>query len=299
MRSHMVNRIINRYLLHNRSILFDNDSDFDTFMDKRKDINQAKHKQPSSLNVKSNLDKLSLDEMQVFRFNFRHETKKKILYIHGGYNTLQPSPFHWRFMDKLTLSTLYEVVLPIYPKTPEHHIDDTFKAIDAVYQSLLEEVDAKHIVIMGDGTGGALALSYVQQLIAKKQPLPNKVYLLSPMLDATLTNPEITEDLMNKDRFVNRDGLHRIFNVWTQGEALANPLISPIYGQLQDLPPVVLFGGGREIYYPDMKRFVYNMEDNGQSVQFFEYPKMFHDFPLFPIHESHKVIKQIAKTIDV
>ncbi|RNM43642.1 esterase, partial [Staphylococcus aureus] len=28
------------------------------------------------------------------------------------------------------------------------------------------------------------------------------------------------------------------------------------------------------------------------------YPKMFHDFPLFPIHESHKVIKQITKTID-
>ena len=56
MRSHMVNRIINRYLLHNRSIMFDNDSDFDKFMDKRKDINQAKHKQPSSLNVKSNLD---------------------------------------------------------------------------------------------------------------------------------------------------------------------------------------------------------------------------------------------------
>lgn len=45
---------------------------------------------------------------------------------------------------------------------------------------------------------GALALSYVQQLVANNQPLPNKVYLLSPMLDATLTNPEITEDLSTK-----------------------------------------------------------------------------------------------------
>ena len=51
--------------------------------------------------------------------------------------------------------------------------------------------------------------------MANNQPLPNKVYLLSPMLDATLTNPEITEDLSNKDRFVNKDGLQRIFNVWT------------------------------------------------------------------------------------
>ena len=92
--------------------------------------------------------------MQVFRFNFRHETKRKFSIFMAVYNTLQPSPFHWRFMDKLALSTLYEVVLPIYPKAPEHHIQDTFKAIDGIYQSLLEEVDAKHIVIMGDGTGG-------------------------------------------------------------------------------------------------------------------------------------------------
>ena len=97
----MVNRIINRYLLHNRSIMFDNDSDFDKFMDKRKDINQAKHKQPSSLNVKSNLDKLSHDDMQYLDLIFVMKQKK--ISIHGGYNTLQPSPFHWRFMDKLAL----------------------------------------------------------------------------------------------------------------------------------------------------------------------------------------------------
>ena len=49
-----------------------------------------------------------------------------------------------------------------------------------------------------------------------------------------------------------------------------------------DLPPIVIFGGGREIYHPDMKRFVYNLEEKGQPVQFFEYPKMFHDFPFIP-----------------
>ncbi len=294
----MVNRIINKYLLHNRSILFDDQVAFDKFMERRRDVNKAKHKQPSSLNVKANLDKLSLGDMQVFRFNFRHETKKKILYIHGGYNTLQPSPFHWRFMDKLVLNTLYEVVLPIYPKTPEFHIADTFKAINDVYDSLLEEVDAHNIVIMGDGTGGALALSFVQQLIAQQRPIPKKLFLISPMLDATMTNPQITDSLIGKDRFVDIDGLQRILNVWSKEDALANPSISPLYGSLEHLPPIVMFGGGREIYYPDMQRLAYKLEEAHQDIQFFDYPKMFHDFPLYPIHESHKVIKQITKTID-
>ena len=297
MKTRMVNRIVNKYLLHNRSIQFKSEDEFESFMERRKDINRAKHKQPPTLNVKANLDKLSLGDMQVFRFNFRHETKKKILYIHGGYNTLQPSPFHWRLMDKLALNTLYEVVLPIYPKAPEFHLKDTFKAINNVYESLLSEVNNENIVIMGDGTGGALALSYVQQLVENGKPLPYKLCLISPMLDATLTNPQITEDLVEKDRFINIQGLQNIMNVWSDKEPLSNSLISPIYGIKQGLPPIIMFGGGKEIYYPDMQRLAYELETHNQSIQFFEYPKMFHDFALFPIHESHKVIKQINKAI--
>ena len=39
------------------------------------------------------------------------------------------SPFHWRLLDKLALNTLNEVVLPIYPKAPEYHLEDTYQAI--------------------------------------------------------------------------------------------------------------------------------------------------------------------------
>ncbi len=89
--------------------------------------------------------------MQVFRFNFRHQIDKKILYIHGGFNALQPSPFHWRLLDKITLSTLYEVVTAVSPKTPEFHIDDTFQAIQRVYDQLVSEVGHQNVVVMGDG----------------------------------------------------------------------------------------------------------------------------------------------------
>ena len=89
--------------------------------------------------------------MQVFRFNFRHEKNQKILYLHGGYNTLQPSPFHWRLLDKLTLNTLHEVVLPIYPKSPDYHYLETFKAIRDVYnQFVMKSIEvADNIVMMG------------------------------------------------------------------------------------------------------------------------------------------------------
>lgn len=99
--------------------------------------------------------------MQSFAFNFEHQIDKKILYIHG-------SSMHYNHhrsigvLDKITLSTLYEVVLPIYPKDTEFHIDDTFQAIQRVYDQLVSEVGHQNVVVMGDGSGGALALSAVQ-----------------------------------------------------------------------------------------------------------------------------------------
>ena len=90
--------------------------------------------------------------MQVFRFNFRHESNNKILYM--GIQYIATSPFHWRLLDKLALNTLHEVVLPIYPKAPEYHLEDTYNAIKEVYDELVAEVGVDHIVIMGDGSGG-------------------------------------------------------------------------------------------------------------------------------------------------
>lgn len=297
MKNYLMNRVVNKYILHNRSIFFNNDEEVEQFLEKRRTENSKKHKQPSTLNVKSNLDKLSLGDMQVFRFNFRHEAKHKILYLHGGYNTLQPSPFHWRLLDKLALNTLNEVVLPIYPKAPEYHLEDTYQAIKKVYDELVSEVGNEHIVIMGDGSGGGLALRFVQSLVEEQQPVPSKLFLISPLLDATLSNKDITEELEDKDILVSRFGVNELMKAWSNGLPLTDKRVSPLYGELKGLPPVYMYGGGKEIGNPDMKLFAHLLEENGQYVDFKEYPKMVHDFPIYPIRQSHKVIKQITKAI--
>lgn len=299
MKSRLTTKFINKYLLPHRSILFEGEQDFERFLDTRLKMNEKKHKQPETLNVKSDLDKQTIGNMQLFRFCFRHSRKKKILYIHGGYNVLQPSAFHWRLMDKLALSTLHEIVMPIYPKAPEYYIDDTYSAIFEVYNQLLSEVSSDEIIIMGDGTGGALALSFMQQLQDKQQPLPNKVYLLSPLLDAHLQNEAITEDLEKKDVILNKYGIQKIMRYWSKDLSLDESKVSPINGNLTNLPPIFMFGGTREIYQPDMKKLVYILEERQQPIHYYEYKNMVHAFELLPIRESHKVVKQIVNTIDV
>lgn len=297
MKSRLTTKFVNKYLLPHRSIMFNDKHNFEQFLKKRLTTNEKKHKQPETLNVKSDLDKQMINDMQLFRFRFRHSQQKKILYIHGGYNVLQPSAFHWRFMDKLALSTLYEVVLPIYPKAPKYHIEDTYAAIHKVYEQLLQECSNEDIVVMGDGTGGGLALSFVQQLMSENLPLPAKIYLFSPMLDAQLNNELITKDLIEKDLILNTDGLQKIMKVWSGDLPLNDSRISPIYGKLFGLPPIYIFGGGREIYLPDMKKLAYILEGMRQPVQLFTFKRMVNAFALLPIRESHKVVKEVVNTL--
>lgn len=294
MREKLLGKFLDRYILPSRTMNFKDEQRFNTFVDKQATKNDKKHKQPESLNVKSNLEKEELDGMQVFRFNFRHSTAKKILYIHGGYNILQPSVFHWRFMDKLALSMLHEIVMPIYPKTPTYHVVDTYEALNKIYQQLLSEVEhSEDIVLMGDGSGAALALSFTQQLVEQDQPLPRQLYLISPLLDATLSNELITTELKKQDILVNTHYTTKVMEIWADELSLDDPKVSPLNGHMIGLPPIFIFGGSREIYNPDMQVLADMLKAKSLDVQFFEYKKMIHNFPLFPIRESHKALNQI------
>ena len=127
--------------------------------------------------------------------------------------------------------------------------------------------------------------------------MPRKLFLLSPLLDATLTNPNITKTLEENDILVSRFGVHQLMKSWTNDLPLSDARISPLYGTLKGLPPIYMYGGGREILSPDMHAFTHALEECGNDVEFKENPKMVHDFPIYPIRQSHKVLKHITKSI--
>ena len=100
---------------------------------------------------------------------------------------------------------------------------------------------------MGDGSGGGLALRFVQSLVEEQQPVPSKLFLISPLLDATLSNKDITEELEDKDILVSRFGVNELMKAWSNGLPLTDKRVSPLYGELKGLPPVYMYGGGKEI----------------------------------------------------
>ena len=80
MKSRLTTKFINKYLLPFRSIIFENDTDFERFLKNREQQNQKKHKQPETLNVKSDLDKQQLGICNYLDLDFVIVTRKNTLY---------------------------------------------------------------------------------------------------------------------------------------------------------------------------------------------------------------------------
>lgn len=62
---------------------------------------------------------------------------------------------------------------------------------------------------------------------------------------------------------------------------------------IEGLPPVYMFGGGREMTHPDMKLFEQMMLQHHQYIEFYDYPKMVHDFPIYQLDNHIKLLNKL------
>jgi acetyl esterase/lipase len=221
---------------------------------------------------------------------------KHVIYLHGGAYVNSFAPQHWEFMSKLVDMSSCIVTAPNYPHAPEHNVHDVFALMLPLYNELAAGVGSANITIMGDSSGGGISLALAQRLREDGHNQPGHVVLLSPWLDATLSNPEIPE-FDKIDPFLGVEGLKYSGGVYARGVDPKSYLVSPVYGSLKDLAPVTLFIGTRDILYPDCRKLRDNAAAEGVRLDYREYDQMVHDWMLGPLPEAKHAIAEIVDTI--
>lgn len=224
---------------------------------------------------------------------------RTIFYLHGGAFWNDPLLFHFSALKKLSEDNNARIIMPIYPKAPYYNAQQALKFVEKNYRVLLSESD--NIIIMGDSSGGGMALSFMQIMRDKKAKLPKKAILLSPWLDITNTNPEI-KNIYQKDILL---GDYKSLAFQGQKYAgnldLKDPKVSPIYGELSNLPPIYQFIGSHDIFYADVSKLQSIADKNNYNIHTYYFDKMIHVFSVVPIPEglhSLKMIGDIIKGID-
>ncbi len=211
-----------------------------------------------------------------------------ILYIHGGAFISGPAQHHWDSIQTIIKNTRKNIWMCNYPKAPEHKITEISANIDAVYTAALESYKAKNIVLIGDSVGGTLITALVQRLIAKGMKTPEKIILISPVMDASLSNPQIdTIDAI--DPMLSKKGVLSAKIMCAENKDLSNPMLSPINGSFQNFPETYFYAAKNDITFPDQELAIEKLRKSDVHLTVTYGNSMPHIWPLLPVMKEAKV----------
>lgn len=244
---------------------------------------------------KFEIESWKVEGFQVLTVAGNPALKKHVIFFHGGAYVMEALAGHRKIIEEFAGKYGLTVSVIDYPLAPEHTAEFTQRVILKAYKEITDKNPSDHFYLFGDSAGGGLALAFLQVLRDQKvRPFPNKTALVSPWLDVTMSNREIKEVKKN-DPLIPIDGLIYAGRIYAGKQNPKDSLISPIYGNVDNLGEIMLFVGTNEVFIPDCTLLKDKLSvAKGSSVDFHIGHKMIHDWVLTPIPEAAQTIEKIA-----
>lgn len=216
-----------------------------------------------------------------------------ILHFHGGMYCLGTPEIDRALTAPLAKATGVEIVSVDYRLAPEHPYPAALDDAVAVYQGL---IDAGHdVLIFGESAGGGLAASLALSIRDRGLTAPAGLMLLSPMLDLTGSSDTYTTLRPADPDYFNPSALLAPGAAYADGEPLDNPLLSPLFAELADLPPTLVQVGGREVLLGDSTRFAQKARRAGVDMTLEVADGCWHNYPIWlGVPEADAAVVQMA-----
>ncbi|MCK5401096.1 MAG: alpha/beta hydrolase fold domain-containing protein [Flavobacteriaceae bacterium] len=220
-----------------------------------------------------------------------------LIFIHGGAFVSGPSKHHWDTIKQIIKQTNITVWMCDYPKAPENKITEISKNIDAVYNLAIKKYNSNQIILIGDSAGGTLVTALTQRLIQKKIELPLKIILVSPVMDATISNPRIN-DIDKTDPMLSKQGVLSAKKMCAENNDLEDVMISPINGNFDKFPNTILFLAENDITYPDQQLIIKKLDKAEVNFEVIIGKGMPHIWPYLPaMNEAKSALKELINRL--
>lgn len=204
------------------------------------------------------------------------DTNKVVLLLHGGGFTAGSTTSHQRLAADLSTTCGARVLVPDYRLGPEHAYPAGLDDCVTAYRWLLEEgYKPGQIVIAGDSAGGGLTISTAMRLKKDGIDQPAALVALSPWANLACDG-ETMDSKAKDDPVTNREHLLRAANDYLKDQDPKDPMVSPIYGDLRGLPPMLIQVGSREVLLDDSRKLAVRARADDVDVTLEEWPGMFH-----------------------
>lgn len=238
------------------------------------------------------------------------DSVRRLLYIHGGAFVAGSPRSHRSITTSLSRLTGCAVLAIDYRLMPLHTRRAGIEDCRRAYRWLLDHGPAgsgaaRTVFVAGDSAGGNLTLSLIAWVRDQGLRSPTAAVALSPLTDSTLSSPSIranlATDVMLGPAFAPLLRLPQAALLWTTWlQTRTNPrdpAISPVYGDLARLPPVLVHVSECEMLLDDGRRWVERARAVGTPARLQVWSHMVHVWQLFnpELPEANQALGEIAK----
>lgn len=223
-----------------------------------------------------------------------------VLYLHGGGYVEGSINTHTGLGFRISRASNSRVLLLDYRLAPENPYPAALEDAVKAYKWLIDtqRINPKNIIIGGDSAGGGLTAAMLLKLRDINIKLPAAAVLLSPWTDLDITGDSIREKA-RVDPFVDASDLFFMASLYIKDEDPKNPYISPLYGDLKQLPPLLIQVGTAEVLLNDSTRFAEKARSAGVDVTLDIWEDMVHVFQAFALwaEEGQQALQKIGEFI--
>ena len=211
-----------------------------------------------------------------------------ILYLHGGGYTCGSLEYSLGFGSVLATETGMRVFCIAYRLAPyPAALEDALEA----YRFLLSEgIRHDRIVLAGDSAGGGMIYSLCTMLKRENLPCPCGLIGISPWTDLTASSDSYKSN-KDADPSMTREKLSFFADSYTSDRT--DPLVSPLFAELEGMPPSLIFVGGDEIMLGDSTEMHKKLLEAGCESELVVREGMWHGYVMFCLKENRSDYVQI------
>lgn len=237
---------------------------------------------------------------------------RRLLYFHGGGYVMGSAKSHRPITSRLSEIANAAVLVVNYRLMPEHSRMAGIEDCREAYAWLLKNgpdgfSDADTLIIAGDSSGGNLALSTIAWARDSGLRGADAVVVLSPQTDATLASPSLVNnietDVMQGSSFGPVVKSPKVFSLGI-GFLMnrinpSNPIVSPLLGDLSNLPPTLVQVSEAEMFFDDAVRYVNKANAQGSPAVLQSWPYVMHVWHAFQVPEADEAFTAIGQFLEL
>jgi len=206
---------------------------------------------------------------------------KILLHFHGGGYVIGRPDGYRNYNSRMSETAGARVLAVDYRLAPEHPFPAAIEDTLGAYKWILAQGYAPaQVGFMGESAGGGLVFATLLAARAEGVPLPAAAVAISPWVD--LTNSRDSHAFnADADPMIAPSVLDPYTTAYLNGADPNGPLASPVYAELNGLPPIYILVGSTEVLLDDARAVFMNASRAGVNVTIEVAPEMPHIWPIF------------------